>query len=214
MTNYYQVLISHLELNKVSFEEELDKKKNYKASYNGKFWEFYLINMAKGTDLSGLDGLLDLEEEFYNAGFEEGSAENVKHNYMEGKQYGLQVGFQRYLLLGQIEGLLDVLEVLDGDKKIFARKIETIRNLLSGLKMNNEAASVADYENRVVKIKNKFRTILLLLQKQLKRGPEDTLSLTAVERVSLSIAQEVKGHIEEDNNDASVESLQDQVQNW
>ncbi|GAV48501.1 hypothetical protein ZYGR_0V00130 [Zygosaccharomyces rouxii] len=165
------------------------------------------------ADLTNLDRLLDLEEEFYNEGFEQGSAENVKHNYIEGKQYGLQVGFQRYLLLGQITGLLDVLEVLDGDKKVFARKIETVRALLSGLKMDNEAASVADYENRVTRIKNKFRTILLLLQKQLKTGPEDTLSLTAVERVSLSIAQEIRGHVEEDNGEPT-ESLQDQVQNW
>lgn len=165
------------------------------------------------ADLLNLDKLLDLEEEFYSEGFKQGSIENVKHNYIEGKQYGLQVGFQRYLLLGQIKGLLDVLEVLDGDKRLFVQKIETVRSLLSGLKMDNEATSVADYENRVTRIKNKFRTILLLLQKQLKSGPEDTLSLVAVERVSLSIAREIKGYVEEENHD-STESLQDQVQNW
>ncbi|CAR28978.1 ZYRO0F16346p [Zygosaccharomyces rouxii] len=165
------------------------------------------------SELTGLDKLLDLEEEFYNQGFEQGSAENVKHNYIEGKQYGLQVGFQRYLLLGQITGLLDVLEVLDGDKKVFAKKIESVRSLLSGVKMDNDVASVADYENRFTRIKNKFRTILLLLQKQLKTGPEDTLSLTEVERVSLSIADEIKGRVEEDNV-GTAESLQDQVQNW
>ncbi|GCF00936.1 hypothetical protein ZYGM_000910 [Zygosaccharomyces mellis] len=165
------------------------------------------------ADLPNLDKLLDLEEEFYSEGFKQGSIENVKHNYIEGKQYGLQVGFQRYLLLGQIKGLLDVLEVLDGDKRLFVQKIETVRSLLSGLKMDNEATSVADYENRVTRIKNKFRTILLLLQKQLKSSPEDTLSLAAVERVSLSIAREIKAYVEGESRD-STESLQDQVQNW
>ncbi|AQZ18984.1 YNL260C [Zygosaccharomyces parabailii] len=159
-----------------------------------------------------LDSLLDLEDEYYQKGLEEGSAENVQHNYLEGKQYGLQVGFQRYLLLGQISGLLDVLEVLDGDKKVFAKKIESVRALLSGLKMDNEDSSVADFEDRFIKIKNKFRTILLLLQKQLKAGPDNTLSLAAVERVSLSIAEELKGHVEDDSDTSDV--LQDQTKDW
>lgn len=159
-----------------------------------------------------MDALLELEDQYYRKGLEEGLAENVKHNYLEGKQYGLQVGFQRYLLLGQISGLLDVLEVLDGDKKVFAKKIQSVRLLLSGLHMSNDAASVADYEEKFTKIKNKFRTILLLLQKQLKTGPDNTLSLNAVEKVSLSIAEEIKGYIEDENN--SRELLQDQAQNW
>lgn len=165
------------------------------------------------SDLTNFDELLNLEEESYNTGLRQGSAENVRHNYLEGKQYGLQVGFQRYLLLGQISGLLDVLEVLDGDKKVFAKKIESVRTLLDGLHMDNDGASVADYENRFTRIKNKFRNILLLLQKQLKTEPEDTLSLTAVEKISFSIAEEIKGYVEEESSESN-EVLQDQIQDW
>lgn len=160
-----------------------------------------------------LEDLLSLEDEFYREGYEEGLRENTKHNYTEGKQYGLQVGFQRYLLLGQIEGLLDVIETWNIDAHIFSKNIETIRMLLAGLKMDNDDANVAQYEASFIKIKNKLRTILLLLQKQLKQSSKDTMTFEAVENISMTIAGELKGYIkEEETNDGLI--VQDQAQDW
>lgn len=160
-----------------------------------------------------LEDLLHLEDEFYKEGYEEGLAENAKHNYTEGKQYGLQVGFQRYVLLGQIEGLLDVIETWHIDAHVFSKNMETIRTLLYGLKMDNDDANVSHYEASLIKIKNKFRTILLLLQKQLKQSPKDSLSFELVENISMTIAGELKGYVkEEETNDGL--TVQDQAQDW
>ena len=43
-----------------------------------------------------IDEVLNLEEEQYNLGFKEGQEHSTKEQYLEGKQYGYQTGFQRF----------------------------------------------------------------------------------------------------------------------
>ena len=43
-----------------------------------------------------IDNVLNLEEEQYELGFKEGQIQGTKDQYLEGKEYGYQTGFQRF----------------------------------------------------------------------------------------------------------------------
>lgn len=157
------------------------------------------------------DYLLGLEEQYYQEGYEEGAQEKAQHNFTEGKQYGLQVGFQRFLILGQIQGLIKVIETCGTPGTSILKNIETVRGLLADIKMDNDDANVAEYEARIVKIRNKLRTILLLLQRQTENKMKDPLTLDNVEKVSMIIAGQLKGYVDNEESEAEV---RDQMQDW
>lgn len=52
-----------------------------------------------------IDEVLNLEEEQYSIGYKEGQEQATKEQYLEGKQYGYQTGFQRFLIVGIVKGL-------------------------------------------------------------------------------------------------------------
>lgn len=157
------------------------------------------------------DYLLGLEEQYYQEGYKEGAQEKAQHNFTEGKQYGLQVGFQRFLILGQIQGLIEVIETCGTPGTSILKNIETVRGLLADIKMDNDDANVAEYEARIVKIRNKLRTILLLLQRQTENKMKDPLTLDKVEKVSMIIAGQLKGYVDNEESEAEV---RDQMQDW
>lgn len=157
------------------------------------------------------DYLLSLEEQFYREGYEEGAKEQAQHNYNEGKQYGLQVGFQRFLLLGQIEGLIEVIESSGTLSTSISKNIDTVRGILTGIKMDNNDKSVADYEARLIRTRNKLRTILLLLQRQKDNASTDPITLDDVEKVSMSMAGQLKAYVEKEAHQGDVN---DQTQDW
>ncbi|CAI4035864.1 hypothetical protein SMKI_14G0730 [Saccharomyces mikatae IFO 1815] len=159
------------------------------------------------------DELLNLEEQYYQEGFCEGQNENIKQSFLEGKQYGLQVGFQRFVLLGQMEGMCDVIESYGLHNPILEKNIQTIRTSMKGIKMNNDDESVVEFEKKFVKLKNKFRTILITLQRLNKDKKDGVLTFEAFEDVSRAIAGEIRGFVEnEDTNKKN--STQDQAQSW
>lgn len=51
-----------------------------------------------------LDGLLDLEENYYNEGYRLGIDDGARTGRIEGRIFGLQKGFGKYVELGQISG--------------------------------------------------------------------------------------------------------------
>lgn len=77
------------------------------------------------------DGLLTLEEQYYQDGYREGQNENLKQNFLEGKQFGLQVGFQRFIILGQMKGLCDVLDSYNFQNPMLEKNIHTVRTLIN-----------------------------------------------------------------------------------
>ena len=58
------------------------------------------------------DELLALEEQFYEEGFKEGWNASLLNSFLESKQFDLQVGFQRFVLIYQILGICDIINLL------------------------------------------------------------------------------------------------------
>lgn len=160
------------------------------------------------------DNLLKLEEQFYQEGFEEGQNENLHNNFMEGKQFGLQVGFQRYVLLGQILGLCDVLDSIDLKNAMLTKNIISVRKLINGIEMNNDEENVEQLETTLVKLKNKFRTIILSFQRLTKdKKIRNHLNFDDVDDLSRMIGGKMQTFVEdEDVTDAK--TTQDQMHEW
>lgn len=54
--------------------------------------------------LDTFDAVLGLEEEFYNAGYQQGLVEGVKSGKIEGRTFGLEKGFEKYIESGRLYG--------------------------------------------------------------------------------------------------------------
>ena len=50
------------------------------------------------------DSLLDLEEQYYNEGFQLGTADGTRAGHVEGRLFGLEKGFEKYLEMGRLQG--------------------------------------------------------------------------------------------------------------
>lgn len=50
------------------------------------------------------DAVLDLEEEFYDTGFQQGLVDGVKAGRIEGRTFGLEKGFEKYIESGRLYG--------------------------------------------------------------------------------------------------------------
>lgn len=159
------------------------------------------------------DELLNLEEEFYQEGWLEGHNENLKNNFLEGKQFGLQVGFQRYVLLGQMVGFCDVLDSLELSSTVLSKNIAIVRQLISGIEMNNDDDNVENLEKTIVKLKNKFRSIMITFQRLIKNEKRKPLNFEKVEELSRIIAGEMKGFVEDEEEHEAKTTL-DQSQAW
>ncbi|CUM68521.1 uncharacterized protein PRCAT00006247001 [Priceomyces carsonii] len=105
--------------------------------------------------------VLNLEEQSYQKGFEEGIAKGAQERYIEGKEYGLQTGFQRFLIVGYLKGLAEYWEdnISSYDQKSLPSHISQLKELLNGVPTSNEEEDVADYDNKVKKARNKARLI-------------------------------------------------------
>lgn len=160
-----------------------------------------------------VDELLFLEEQFYEEGYQEGRNENLKNNLLEGKEFGLQVGFQRFVLLGQMLGLCDVLESFELKNKSFTKNVATIRELINTVQFNNEEENVEGLEKTLIKLKNKYRLILLAFQREFKSTDRKPLNFDMFEDLARAIAGEMKGYIE-DEDVTEQKTTQDQAQAW
>lgn len=49
------------------------------------------------------DALLDLENQFYSASYNDALREGEAHTARDGKQFGIQTGFQRFVLIGALK---------------------------------------------------------------------------------------------------------------
>ena len=159
------------------------------------------------------DEVLNLEEQFYQEGFEEGRLANLAHNYLEGKQYGLQIGFQRFILIGLIEGFCNVIRAEQVSPSI-EKLVSSIPELVDEIGLGNDELSVQVYERNIVKLKNKFRLLLLALNKQLKSRSTESpgkLSFEMVEKMAKTVAGELNSFVED--NEASV-TTQTQTEMW
>jgi hypothetical protein len=51
-----------------------------------------------------LDSLLDLEEQFYNEGYDLGAADGAKAGYTEGSVFAVEKGFEKFVEMGRLYG--------------------------------------------------------------------------------------------------------------
>ncbi|PVH17258.1 uncharacterized protein CXQ87_000142 [Candidozyma duobushaemuli] len=104
-----------------------------------------------------LDGVLDLEEKYYEEGYTEGQDQSVKDNHLEGKAYGLQTGFQRFLVVGYIQGLIEIWS--KDDSKAVQNHLKQLKELVSDIPTTNGDKEVELYEQAIVKARNKVRVL-------------------------------------------------------
>ncbi|CAB4253820.1 similar to Saccharomyces cerevisiae YNL260C Putative protein of unknown function with similarity to a human protein overexpressed in oral cancers [Maudiozyma barnettii] len=159
------------------------------------------------------DELLNLEEEFYKEGYAEGQNENLKNNFLEGKQFGLQVGFQRYVLLGQMIGICDVLDSFDLNSSALSKNVQSIRTLISQVEMTNDDENVEELGKIMIKLKNRFRTIMITFQRIMKKEKREPFTFEVIEEISRIVAGEVQGFVE-DEDVTEAKTTQDQAQAW
>lgn len=164
------------------------------------------------------DRLLELEEQYYKEGFREGQNESLHDSFLEGKQFGLQVGFQRFVLINQIIGICDIIDSLNLQNDLLNKNISVIRHLVNSIQMNNDEENVENLDKTLVKLKNKFRTVLLSFQRLRKDTPNNRqmsnhLTFNSVEDLSSVIAGKIKGFVEDEEvTEAKVK--QDQLHEW
>ncbi|KAF3986408.1 hypothetical protein FT663_04892 [Candidozyma haemuli var. vulneris] len=108
------------------------------------------------TDIT-LDGVLDLEEKYYEEGYSEGQERSVKDNHLEGKAYGLQTGFQRFLVVGYIQGLIELWET--NESTSVQNHLSQLKELIKGIPFTNGDKEVEQYESAIGKARNKVRVL-------------------------------------------------------
>lgn len=123
------------------------------------------------------DNILNLEEAYYNEGFIEGQQESTRKQFLEGKEYGYQTGFQRFLIIGYITGLIDVWEknIDQYEQKSLKNHLDQLKVILEGIKLTNHDEDVEKYEKSLIKLRNKIRIITNLIKEQWKFKEVDDL---------------------------------------
>ncbi|GMG39896.1 unnamed protein product [Ambrosiozyma monospora] len=64
------------------------------------------INDPEDDDLFDLNKLINLEDQYYEEGYKEGQLEGIRKQFQEGKELGIQTGFQRFIIIGQLRMLV------------------------------------------------------------------------------------------------------------
>lgn len=109
-------------------------------------------------DLS-LDDALSLEANFYSEGFQEGQEQHAREQFLEGKIYGLQTGFQRFLIVGYLQGLLEFWRQTTTN---IDSHLDQMEKALQKITSSNDDSAVAQYEKAVNSARNKARIIASL----------------------------------------------------
>ncbi|KAL7662677.1 Essential protein Yae1 N-terminal domain-containing protein [[Candida] zeylanoides] len=108
-----------------------------------------------------LDSLLDLEEEYYSQGLREGQARSTHTQYLEGKEYGYQTGYQRFLVVGYMRALAAEWSERPNSGSL-ATHLAQLRQMVADIPTSNDDAAVAQYEKAVTKARNKMRVVATL----------------------------------------------------
>lgn len=117
---------------------------------------------------------------FFQEGFEEGQAESTKKSYLEGKEFGIQTGFQKFIFIGYLESLIGLIKLSEVDDQLSSH-LNQLSELLSKIKIDNEYGSVISNEKLLVKIRNKVRIITNLLPSK------KVLNLQSIDQLILKI---------------------------
>lgn len=104
-----------------------------------------------------LDGALDIEENFYAEGYKDGQEQSAREQFLEGKVFGLQTGFQRFLVVGYIQGLIKDWKKLENP--IIEAHLRQLEKLVDEVPLTNGDKEVEIYEKAVLRARNKVRVV-------------------------------------------------------
>lgn len=126
------------------------------------------------------DDVLNIEEQYYEEGYEEGQRQSTFQQYREGKEFGYQTGFQRFLIVGYIKGLCQYWQenITHYDKsaiKSITNHVDQVNSMINELKMTNGDSEVALFDKTVVKLRNKLRLLGSLTKENWKVNQVDQL---------------------------------------
>jgi uncharacterized protein with LGFP repeats len=80
-----------------------EKKKGYRLD-SSTFDIISSISLIFTMEHNLLDSLLDLEEQFYNEGYELGTADGAATGYTEGSVFAVEKGFEKFVEMGRLYG--------------------------------------------------------------------------------------------------------------
>lgn len=122
--------------------------------------------------------VLNLEEQSYNTGYAEGREKGIKEQYLEGKAFGYQTAFQRYLIVGYILGLARSWEA-DKEKYShingFEKHVKQLSEYVDEIPTGNEEKLVEEFDKRLNKARNKLRVLTTLTKEGWKTNNLDDL---------------------------------------
>lgn len=121
-----------------------------------------------------VDEVLNLEEEYYQKGFLEGKEHSTREQHIEGKEYGYQTGFQRALIVGYIQGLMEYWQQ-HHDLSSVAGHMKQLHDIILGIPLTNGESEVAEFEKRINKARNKVRVLATILKESSKVSKLDEL---------------------------------------
>lgn len=105
------------------------------------------------------DPLLNLEEQYYDEGYEEGKKDGKHAGYLEGKQFGLQTGYQRFLSIGILQARVDIWKEKLQDNEKVQKHLNQLETVVKNIPMSNKEEDVEDFEKRLKKAKAKSKVI-------------------------------------------------------
>ena len=64
----------------------------------------HYVCISKGMENDPFDDILGLEDSFYDEGYELGIADGTQAGHIEGRLFGLEKGFEKYMSMGKLHG--------------------------------------------------------------------------------------------------------------
>lgn len=116
------------------------------------------------------DGLLGLEDRFYDEGYELGVADGTRAGHIEGRLFGLEKGFDKYISMGKLHGRVTVwasrlqksLELEEQRASFQGRLLENGRKYPSSLPKSSDGAQLGEGRaNRGLASSNSLQDTLL-----------------------------------------------------
>ncbi|KAG7661620.1 uncharacterized protein J8A68_004889 [[Candida] subhashii] len=124
------------------------------------------------------DEILNIEQRYYQQGYDDGVAQSTKEQLIEGEEYGYQTGFQRFLIIGYIQGLVEYWQKnieKYANNKSFESHLQQLKDLVVDIPIINGDEEVAEFEKRVNKARNKLRVVATLAKESWKISHLDEL---------------------------------------
>lgn len=127
--------------------------------------------MTNNQDDLNFDVILNIEQQSYQKGFDEAFSVGEQHSYKDGKQFGIQTGFQRFVLIGALKKTCELLEEAlqnDGNIESNTKQMSAISDIVKNVNIfyaenanfihaTNSSKDVELYESLIKKIRSKAK---------------------------------------------------------